>query len=480
MIKHNCLLLLPLMISFIIIACEDNNEINSEMKDVSPSKEIVNNFFTIDEELYNYLTDNDEFIILSENYSRVKWELFFEKQEDKGRLDSIVRQIYLLGEKYNCKNILAYCLYHETHISKLSRITHEWGMCAIYPGGIGVCDTRKYWQNAWDICGNLELDAACELGYDKFNLAKYRSMQHDFLSVSRRMISPEGQLGNFYFVYGGLYKKLAITEDIHPKMGSLFYARNLPLNSIVSNVSSNVEYDDLICFYIAGMERVFMDFYYSRVWKNCISEGIEENTPNPEENIQNPEENPNPVNPSEDLPWNKTTHYNILDFVAKKVGFTQEELSILKDVNDWCDSFLNKNQLPSRAYLHAMNTDPNLSVNEAQKKFEDHLKDHFIDYIVEQRIDKLGIALHGIADSFCPSHTGFQYFNPFTATGTEIILHMYWDVGQHAPLYVMYAEQSMITIVNILKGNDNVAVDDTRSKEERALDAWRDAYSKIH
>ena len=58
------------------------------------------------------------------------------------------------------------------------------------------------------------------------------------------------------------------------------------------------------------------------------------------------------------------------------------------------------------------------------------------------------------------------------------MIHMYWDKGGNAPLHVVCAEQTMINIINILNGKDNVAKDDTRSKEERALDCWREAYSK--
>jgi hypothetical protein len=71
------------------------------------------------------------------------------------------------------------------------------------------------------------------------------------------------------------------------------------------------------------------------------------------------------------------------------------------------------NQSDNVAFLHAMR-DKAESIESATKKFEEHLKTCFYEYLFREDFNEslfiLGIALHGITDSFTPSHCQFQSF----------------------------------------------------------------------
>lgn len=93
------------------------------------------------------------------------------------------------------------------------------------------------------------------------------------------------------------------------------------------------------------------------------------------------------------------------------------------------------NQSDNVAFLHAMGAElgkirggtisenPQLS----QAVFEKHLKKCFAEYLFLEDDDKalfmLGIAMHGIMDSFTPSHMGFQHY-----TKQDMALHAQGDV----------------------------------------------------
>lgn len=471
--KKFFLFLLPSIILFIIVACERDNEISPIEKEVYSSS-IVNDFFTIDEELYNQLLESKIFKQLSEDYCRMKWDIILRGQNDNQMIDSIVQHIYELGTEYSSKNILAYCLHYGNNSTILSR-AHEWGMCFIYPFPDGACDFVKYWRDAWYKCELLERDASFEIGGDIFDLNGYRKLQRDFLSVSHPMIYPDGRPGNMQFIYGQLYKDLAITLDMHPIVGAYSYAKNLSPDAIVAEVRSNVQFDDYICPYIFSMESAFMDFYYSNVWIYCIiSENTGGGTSNPDVNNPIPDDDKNDPYPI--FAWEKTTYNHILNVVAKNVGFSETVRGELKLVSEWCDSFLKGSEFSSLAYLHAMNTDPTMSADDAKRKFEDHLSNCFTKYIEVVHLGKLGEALHGIIDSYSAKHIGFKYLNPLTTPEADIVKHLYWN----SPDHIFYTELILTKIINILDGKDNVANNDQRSREERALDVWREAYSKIH
>lgn len=92
------------------------------------------------------------------------------------------------------------------------------------------------------------------------------------------------------------------------------------------------------------------------------------------------------------------------------------------------DKFDNSNQSDCVAFLHAMAAEGE-SEEDAQKKFEDHLQFCFAEFLFlgkekrEEAIFMLGIAFHGIMDSFTPSHMGFQKY-----TQQDMALHAQGDV----------------------------------------------------
>ena len=71
------------------------------------------------------------------------------------------------------------------------------------------------------------------------------------------------------------------------------------------------------------------------------------------------------------------------------------------------------NQSDNVAFLHAMAAEGETR-EKAQGKFEEHLKNCFAEYLFltneDDALFMLGIALHGIMDSFTPSHTNFQKY----------------------------------------------------------------------
>lgn len=166
------------------------------------------------------------------------------------------------------------------------------------------------------------------------------------------------------------------------------------------------------------------------------------------------------------LCWNEKTHHSIIDEFAKKAGLDKTWIDTLKKASNECDRLLN--QRSSEAYLHAMSTDRNLSAAEAQKRFEEHLMEQFNSFVKDGKIEALGKALHGITDSFCPSHKGFQYVS---LVSLEIIEHSKWDKGENSPGAMSDAIDASADIVHILKERK-------ADSAQRALDYWRIAYQK--
>lgn len=89
------------------------------------------------------------------------------------------------------------------------------------------------------------------------------------------------------------------------------------------------------------------------------------------------------------------------------------------------------NQSDNVAFLHAMGAELGENVSEkpqlSQAVFEEHLRKCFSEYLFLEEDDKalfmLGIAMHGIMDSFTPSHMGFQHY-----TKQDMALHAQGDV----------------------------------------------------
>lgn len=145
-------------------------------------------------------------------------------------------------------------------------------------------------------------------------------------------------------------------------------------------------------------------------------------------------------------PWNEETHHRIIDSLASKTNLSETELDSLKIMSDWCDKLIR--QKPKSAYYHAMSTASGISKQEAEAKFVDHLADHLTSYIVNRDIKSLGIAFHGIADSFCPGHMGFQYYalNP-----SNMYEHSRLDNGDHALVIVDRTVNFLANFYNILR-----------------------------
>lgn len=91
-----------------------------------------------------------------------------------------------------------------------------------------------------------------------------------------------------------------------------------------------------------------------------------------------------------------------------------------------CDTTDMGNQSDNVAFLHAMGTDSE-SFGDSKKLFEEHLKKCFAEYLFVKDNKKalflLGIAMHGIMDSFTPSHMNFQHY-----TKQNMAFHAQGDV----------------------------------------------------
>lgn len=164
--------------------------------------------------------------------------------------------------------------------------------------------------------------------------------------------------------------------------------------------------------------------------------------------------------------WNGETHYDIIDAVAEACSLPEAWVSQFRLANDWCDNLLIGNQASEHAYLHAMNTDPNISTKDAQTKFENHLKTYLTNFVNNGYLHDLGVAIHGITDSFCPSHMGFQYysFNPLS-----MIEHAKWDKGENSPQAVQNAKNAVSEIINIIKERKSDSV-------QKVIEYWRETY----
>lgn len=104
-------------------------------------------------------------------------------------------------------------------------------------------------------------------------------------------------------------------------------------------------------------------------------------------------------------------------------------------VNDREDYFLTgfaegSNQSNCVAFLHAMGAKTKhekFNENNPRRTFEEHLKKCFGEYLYlkdeKEALFMLGIALHGIMDSFTPSHAGFQVYGD-----QDMALHAQGDV----------------------------------------------------
>lgn len=105
------------------------------------------------------------------------------------------------------------------------------------------------------------------------------------------------------------------------------------------------------------------------------------------------------------------------------------------------------NQSDNVAFLHAMAAEGETR-EKAQGKFEEHLKNCFAEYLFltneDDALFMLGIALHGIMDSFTPSHTNFQKY-----TEQDMALHAQGDV------------------IRILDAKDKFEFDPGQFKEEK-------------
>lgn len=164
---------------------------------------------------------------------------------------------------------------------------------------------------------------------------------------------------------------------------------------------------------------------------------------------------------------NVNKHYNYNQSVVS-MSHCGEKESSLYVLNNWDPSFDEKeffssingrnksnhgdfldigNQSDNVAFLHAMAAKDE-NIKKAQEKFEDHLKYCFSAYLfLANEIDALfilGIGLHGIMDSFTPSHTNFQKY-----TEQDMALHAQGDV------------------IRILDGKDKFEFDPGQFNEEK-------------
>lgn len=112
-------------------------------------------------------------------------------------------------------------------------------------------------------------------------------------------------------------------------------------------------------------------------------------------------------------------------YMAKK---TKLFFSTINDREKYLmDGFMdNSNQSDCVAFLHAMGP-TNENRKDARTAFSEHLKKCFSEYLFikddKQALYILGIAFHGIMDSFTPSHTNFQQYSK-----QSMALHAQGDV----------------------------------------------------
>jgi len=230
----------------------------------------------------------------------------------------------------------------------------------------------------------------------------------------------------------------------------------------------------MTCFNIIHLEINFTDYFHSMEW---FLEGYQPgphfpvNPPTPPD----PDPDPNPTPGDGEGEWNRRTHSVLLETMCIEAGLTVTEYNIFLQANDWCDSFIEGNQWSSMAHLHAMRKSADQSTEEALTDFKEHIEKHF-NLFLNDTTDfwSLGIALHGIADSFCPGHAGFQYLNLFNIG--DIMEHAYWDEGQHSQNCMSYAKDTMVTIIRILTGF--FSLPEEIDLAEEAKEFWLERYNE--
>lgn len=172
--------------------------------------------------------------------------------------------------------------------------------------------------------------------------------------------------------------------------------------------------------------------------------------------------------------WNPQTHHGILEAIQSQCRLNDTDLKILIDANDYCDNLLEGNQFSSKAYYHAMKTSEKISEQAARDRFKQHLTENFIMFLTKKEtnhidaIYALGIAIHGIVDSFCPGHKGFQYYS--LANFSE---HAKQDKGALSPEQVGNSIKVTVTIYREL--NRPEADDQTI---DNVIAMWEEAYNK--
>lgn len=121
------------------------------------------------------------------------------------------------------------------------------------------------------------------------------------------------------------------------------------------------------------------------------------------------------------------------------------------------------NQSDNVAFLHAMGAELEYGLSEkprlSQVIFEEHLKKCFAEYLFLEDESKalfmLGIAMHGIMDSFTPSHMGFQHY-----TKQDMALHAQGDVIPIRNISVVESEK------HELKAAEQTKIEYQHSQEE--------------
>ena len=121
------------------------------------------------------------------------------------------------------------------------------------------------------------------------------------------------------------------------------------------------------------------------------------------------------------------------------------------------------NQCDNVAFLHAMGAELGYGVSEkprlSQVIFEDHLRKCFAEYLFledeSEALFMLGIAMHGIMDSFTPSHMGFQHY-----TKQDMALHAQGDVIPIRNISVVESEK------HELKAAEQTKIEYQHSQEE--------------
>ncbi|WP_065220409.1 MULTISPECIES: hypothetical protein [Butyricimonas] len=426
-----------------------------EETEVEIVNKTVENFLRIDEKLYDELYNNPAFVSVTQEYVFSRDKMIDSQGKDLHEWQNAVARIDSLAISFECWNLLAYCLKFEKEREVLSRAVHNWGECGMYVGD--VCNTFENWKKGWQDYESIERGVIFNISAS--NRSRFRGEMLTYLNST-------GHGGTGYY-----YRRFVADT---PSDTPFFYYNGNILNERLDNIV-RIYGPTNVCSEIYYMGRYFYDFVAICNWVDGAFTPI---NPNPD-----PGNSPGGENNSEALSqlveamgeWQGSSHAFILLQAIQSLDLPSDLMIVLENASKWCDNLLIGNQSSEKAVFHAMRTSQEQSVVKAQENFEIHLK-QYLDSSIELGDNwDMGIVVHGITDSFCPSHSGFQYFD--WGSVSAIAEHVKWDSWVRSPERTMKTIEVVKHIMEIAYGNDNYS--EQGGKAEVILRYWKVEYSNL-